>query len=281
MDYESGLAQAIDKIVEINEAGTVHEHPDGHSKVIVLPSGWSTKTLSEDRVAEFISASPTLKDVASFTSYVNQFKGPATQIFADPSQNVMTAVLDYHEPNKAARAAHMAVLSLQYAPEWLAWTGISGKETPQKPFAEFVEENQLFILEPDGATVLEMVRNLKVDMKVEFASKVDLKSGRIQLTYNEIEDAQTSAKGQVLTLPDHFELALGVYDGEPRTDKVDGHPIRVLIRTRFPEKTKLAFIAKLMDQPAIKKAAFSAVCQRVANDTGIKVLWGSPSATGR
>lgn len=281
MDYDNGLAQAIDKIVEINEAGKVIDHPNGHSKIVVLPSGWTSNCFAEDRVAEFISATPNLKDVASFTAYVNQFKGNATQIFADPTSDKLTAVLDYHTPGKADRTTHRAVLDLQFSQEWAAWTGISGKQVEQKQFAEFVEENQLYILEPDGATVLEMVRNLKVTTNVEFASKVDLKSGRIQLTYNELEDSKTSAKGEVMSLPDHFYLGLGVYEGEPRTDKVEGRPITVLLRTRFPEKTKLAFIAKLMDQPAIKKAAFSAVCQRVANDVGIKVLWGSPSATGR
>lgn len=270
----SGLSSAaIGQIVQLTDSR--HEHKsfpllDGGNGVLVPPGYKLEKLYNPDQLSIFITAAPVFNEAESFIRYVNTYKagGPATQIFASINDSKLTAILDYHKPSEPSSLRHTAVLKLRHSPEWERWTSFAERWQTQVNFAEFVEENLLYILEPEGAKLLEMVTNFTENRTVTFASKVNIRNGSIAMTYND-EDAGKET-GQV-SIPQKLTLALAVYDGEAKEQ------VSALVRTRV-ERGTLHLMIKLDQITELRRAAFKRINAAVGAATSIDVLQGTPSS---
>lgn len=160
-----------------------------------------------------------LLDYQSFIAYVCAHKEPGTHLFAvlTPAGGQFVAIIDYHEAvNGGAATAkpqwgeHIVVLDLQHSPEWLNWTGKSGRPMDQLTMANFLEENRLDIKVPDAATVIEIAHTFEATQGVQFKSAIRQQSGDRTLGYDVQTGAKAGQKGE-LSIPEKIGLCLPVF----------------------------------------------------------------------
>jgi uncharacterized protein YfdQ (DUF2303 family) len=196
------------ELVQIRPGGSVH------SLERLAPMPWRRR------------GTLTLETRDAFLTYLGLYRDPDTLVFAHRDGLTLTAIVDYHRAGGEGGARfgeHRAILKLKHSVEWIAWTAMHHKKSGQLEFAEFLEEHALEIVEPDGATVLEIATNLEAKREAQFASAVVLQNGAHRFTYDETIRG-SSRKGE-LDIPDKFTLALRPFEG--------GAPFRVEARFRY------------------------------------------------
>ncbi|MDX2265421.1 MAG: DUF2303 family protein [Hyphomicrobiales bacterium] len=280
MNFETETAPAapnIERIVELAVAGMgALDHPAG-GQFVVVPDGYRVEHLKpvDAPLPGYVAQGVRVDMQSSLIEYVKAFMDEDTRIFADVRTNKITAVVDYHSnggsgetagPNVPGRTAHRAVYDLPHSEEWKRWTGVDGRRIPQVEFAEFIEENLIDIIEPEGAAVLEAAKTLQAARSVSFRSALNLSNGNVQFTYSEEDDAKTGK--QLLTVPQKIRIAIPVYYGDPRTE------IDALFRYRI-EEGKLFFTLKMQRRAQILQEAFERKAAAIANDTGAPVIYGA------
>jgi len=235
------------------EGADVREISDEHSLKVTLP--------------RYIDQTVTLQTQESLIEYVNRFKTAETLLFADISKNSIRATLDYHAPDKAARVAHQAVLTLPFSEEWRLWTDISGKLRPQLEFARFVEENAADIRAPEPAELLEAVRDLQAHRKVNFIKAVRTSSENENFEFQ--DETKATTRGG-LELPTRFKLGLPVYFGEPDTE------LFAFLRWAIdPERGVLTLGIALHRTEHVRQAVFKQIVSRVEENTECAAVFGT------
>lgn len=223
-------------------------------------------------------ASASFADVESFLTYVEDFRTPTTRLFGhgltpNASAATVVAILDYHgegADGEASRCQHRATLVLSPNPTWMEWKVLDGKQMTQEYFAEFLEDHELDVTSPDGATLLETAKHLEAKKNVTFKSGINLTNGSVQFSYE--EETAGVGKGK-LTVPTEFTLSIPVFDrGEPAT-------LRAKLRYRIHEG-KLTFAFKLVAPREVVEAAFQQVLLKIEQGTGQQVLLGTVTTGG-
>jgi uncharacterized protein YfdQ (DUF2303 family) len=180
---------------------TVRGH-DGR-EFLVMPEGFTEKEVSDPYGLKpyrpnYIHQAVTLQAVDSLVEYVIRYRSEETLLFADIAGDKVVAIVDYHGAAtgdaKAGRAnfgEHRATTTLIRSEEWKLWSGISGKLMPQLEFARFVEENAADVVAPDGAELLEAVRDLQAHRKVNFIKAVRTSSDNENFEFTDETEART------------------------------------------------------------------------------------------
>lgn len=235
--------------------------PDGKTGIL-LPDGYHLEKLQEKHPTPTdIVGRIDLTETASFTQYVNRFKTNDTQLIADMDRTLIKATIDYHKSDGTpAKALPHAYLSIKLSDEWLAWSKINGQFMDQQSFAQFIEENSIDIIDPDGATLLEMVSHLKARKNVEFESGKNLQNGETQFVYRE-EIKGTAHKGEI-TIPDKIELLI------PILFKGVELEVQAFLRYRIDE-ARLMFKIDLHRPEHILSDAFDSVLEQISKTVGI------------
>lgn len=216
-----------------------------------------------------IRSEVTLHEAGAFSRYLNAFKDEDSIVFADRDGHKLLAILDYHRsgpPEQPRWGTHRASLVLRRTAAWVRWVTANGKRMDQVAFASHIEDNLPDIASPDGATLLEMVKNFEVKRAVAFSSAVRLDNGQVQFSYVE-EGAGTAQKGQ-LTIPDRFVLGLAPFEG------VEPYRIDARLRYRLAEGA-LALWYDLLRPEEYVKAAFESVVEFVEKQTNLGVYMGA------
>lgn len=217
-----------------------------------------------------------LYEVRSFVDYLKAHVDKAeTHIFGAASEKggSFTAVLDYHpRDSKLARTGeHMCQLALDVTPEWKRWLENDRKLLSQQQFAEFIEENLSDIVEPDGATILELSQLLQGKKEVSFKSGRNLRDGGITLQYVEdikLNGGGVNRKDDQMQLPDRFTIGLVPFVGG------DGVSIAARLRFRIGNDGAVSF-AYVLDRPyKVIEAGFSAARDRIESEIGLPVHLG-------
>ena len=121
------------------------------------------------------------------------------------------AHIDYHSKNNPRWAHHQAVLEIAQTEEFKTWFKNNNTFTGQLEFAQFIEDNLQDIVDPDGASMLEMCKTLEAKSGVGFTGKVSLQSGIMALNY---QDDSTVTSG-VIEVPEKFTLKVPIFLGMP------------------------------------------------------------------
>lgn len=233
----------------------------------VIPEGAAVEDLERLLPAPVRArAEVTAKSEATFSAYVNRFKGENTSIFADQQAFSLVGVIDYHGPTAAAWCDHRVSYSAPRSLEWQTWRTSSGKRMAQPDFAQFIEDNVVDIRSPAGADVLEVARSLQAKKAVEFVSAIRLADGSQQFTYNETVDG-SAAKG-TLKIPEEFKLGIPVFFGG------ESYEVTARLRYRIAEG-KLQMWYELYRPEHIEQDAFGHVCAGVAEATAITIWEGA------
>jgi uncharacterized protein YfdQ (DUF2303 family) len=226
-------------------------------------------------------ATASIYETVSFIDYVNRHKITGrTHIFGVATElgGGFTAILDYHneEPKGEITVApgeapgwgqHVAQLELATTPEWKRWVTNNNKSLSQEAFAEHIEDNQLDIVEPAAADILDMAQLLQGKKTVTFKAGKNLRNGTVQLEYSEQIDA--GRRDDAMVIPDRFKLGIIPFVG------AFGVEIEGRIRFRIGDGGKLTF-SYLLNRPyKVIEDAFKHTRHQIEAETGIKVMLGS------
>lgn len=203
----------------------------------------------------------------SFAAYVNKHKdAAASTIWADVERSAVTAVLNDHSTEVPGWGDHLAVLSLRLTPAWRRWVKRDGVIGSQAEFAEHIEDSLPDIVEPTGATMLELAQSFHAKGNVTFKSDQRLNSGAVALQYEETVEARAGERGQ-LTVPQKFVIGIAPFEG------MDLFRIDVRLRYRLREG-KLS-IGYVLDRPEdVQREAFGQVVDGIGEQTEIAVWQG-------
>lgn len=240
-------------------------HTVGNRQIAVIPPGYTVHDLEEyqDRPTR-MKEHHAFHDVESFIAYCGDFKYVFTsgesRLFGNKNNSTFTAVFDY-----TGWGDHSAKYVCPLSEEWQRWTSYSGKQTNQQQFAQFIEENLPDVIEPEGATMLEISRTLEAKKNVNFISNTRLRDSTVDFVFEEKVEA-TAQKGSI-KIPEKFKIRIPVYDaGEP-------HVIEAKLRYRL-DSGKLSIWYELNRPHKVLDAAFQAVRKAIETQLQVKALMG-------
>lgn len=272
-------------------ASAAAPHPlgdDGRYYVVTAPRGAEASVIDLEQQREWTRTRPrraagrfTVHDADSFVAYLARHDTAEAEVWADLGRQRLTAVLNAHgrtDPPERVDTAdppradgpeadtvagwqdHRLELDLRQTPEWQAWTALDTKLCEQAELAEHIEDHVDTIIEPTGATMLELVQHFHATTGVTFQSSKALSSGERQLTYRENVEASAGKTGQ-LTIPATFNLALAPFDG------LD--PYKVRARFRYRMTGGRLTIGYALNRPAdVLRAAFTDQLTAVEDNLG-------------
>lgn len=202
----------------------------------------------------------------SFIEYFNKFKGDASAIFADQSSRNVVGIIDYHGADPAFRE-HRVSYTAPLSEEWKRWKGGDGTKMGQEDFAFFMEENVTDVVDPPGADILEVSRNLKVKKHVEFEAETRLSDGSVQFTFSE-EVKNVTTKG-VIKVPEEFSIGVPIYFG--------GQKYKVVAKLRYRMAGgHLTMWYDLHRREYIEQDAFNGVVETIREGAGVTPYMGVP-----
>ena len=263
-DIQSAIAAGA----ALGDARTVPDTPGPAGFYTVVPENYKVESL-EDFMARplRIQQKVELHDAASFIAYVQEFGDhEISRIFFDQEHELFQVVIDYHGGNGVPGwCEHVAGFVARRSEEFKAWMAQNKKQMSQVDFAHFLEENLPDIVEPDGATLLEIALTFWAKKDVEFASGIRLQNGQIQFTYNEL--VRGAAQKGTLDMPEQFVLGIPIHVGGP------AYRIPVRFRWRLQEG-KAIFWYEIVRPHRYVEDALKEIRERVGQETGLDVLAG-------
>lgn len=240
---------------------------------LVTPDGMEHEKVGDPNMVskakpKFIRQSVTLQATESLGVYVNRYKGPTTLLFADVTQNAIAALIDYHGVvDDAEHVAHRATMVLPFSEEWNIWKGASGQLKPQLEFARFIEENGGDVVAPSGGEILDAMRDLQANRKVNFIKAVRTSSDNENFEYTDETEMKTRGGIEV---PTKFKLNIPVYFGEPATE------VYAFLRWKLDDG-KLTLGIVLHRAEHVRQAVFKQIVLAVGEATACPVVFGKAS----
>jgi hypothetical protein len=234
-------------------------------------------TINPDLPAD-VKAAETFATPLSLAQYVVMFKTATAILKASVSAFTVLAQLDYHEPVMNAegkvfdagcpgdkpvpqRNQHTATYKAELHPDFVKWRGKFGVLLGQVDYADFIEDMLHTIIAPEAADLLEALSDLKVHRSASFENKVDLRGGKIGLTFKE-EDSQ----GGRLSLPDTIILGIPIFLGTAALQ------ITLKLRYRLVDRAlKLFVVCPGIDM--IVRSEFERIAEEVREKTDTPLFY--------
>lgn len=242
---------------------------------IAIPNGFSIKS------AEGILSSPardrrivSVVDVDSFKTYLDIHKTERVAVHvnvlwptSDHKKELACGYCDDGNSSTTSWRDHEVRLSPVLSQDFEDWKTIDGEELSQLDLVRFLDKHLSNITKPEedntspsAAEVMTFVSNLSDVRRVEFKKSVNLDNGRVQLSYNEIDESGSSAN---ITIPKSFWVRLKPIVGHPAEYK-----IRVTLRYRIKDMTNLIFTLEMRDLQslleAIREEIIKDLCEKIA-----------------
>lgn len=277
------MAKAIDNITHPAELGAIlqaganlgaPQQVSGHKPYALVPkAGGGTDLQYLERQPavrpDYITAHPKFDDAGSLIAYFNRFKNPHATLFASIDAVQVVAAIDHHEADTTPRAgwnSHRATFTAKHSDEWKIWAGMHGKAMNQAQFAQFIEDNTIDIVRPDGATMLEVALSIEASKSGSFKSARRLDNGSMSFSYIEDVTATAGQKG-TLEIPKDFDVQLRPFIG------CEKHKVTARLRYRIDDG-QLRLWYELVRHEDVKRLAFDAIVAKIKDETGTTVLLG-------
>lgn len=286
----AGVAAVLGRREQMGQAITVGEDGEGRDFLLTRDATGNTR-VEEIKPLDFhgnLTAKPSrivqvveVETQDSLEAYVRDFKTASSRLFASISASTITAVLDYHQGRTDALASgvevvqrdamaadfgqNTAMLRLPFSEEWERWAAADGKLFDQQSFARTLHENRTEISEPDAATVIDAVRDLRAARNVTFTPEVSMTNNTESFSLSDTTDV--SRRTGSLDIPASFVLRLPVYFGGEVVQ------IEAALRTEVVEG-RLMLGIKLMRRENVRQAVFQRAVLAVTSATGVPVVYG-------
>ena len=185
---------------------------------IVIKEGETVRGLSDliPTTPDRIRTKVELDNVESFIAYLKEFKKPETRVFSNAHNSIhtFTALIDYHNPDKPSWITHKCILTLTETDEWEKWISKDNHPFSQLEFSLFIENNINEIINPDGATMLELALTLEASQDVKFRGKQNLQNGDTMLL-SDVNTEMKAGKDGTITIPKELTLNIIPFKGLP------------------------------------------------------------------
>ncbi len=247
--------------------GKPHKNPDPDGMhYAVVPEGYTLKQLPEADLPPRAAATVKLRDTASFIRYVNDQKLEESRIYASLEPASFLAVLDDFGGAVQAPAwrGFRAEFKVPPSREWLLWNKANRQHFSQLAFAEFLQDNLPDVRQPAGAALLEMALNFETAQAGHFVAAQRLQDGSHNLQWR----AENNYSGSV-KLPEFITLGIPVFENEEPSE------LQARLRYRLKEGVLSIWFELVRPHKALE-AAFRSAWARIAEETGVVVLLGSP-----
>jgi uncharacterized protein YfdQ (DUF2303 family) len=264
----SALTKAVSIGQQLADAKIMYVDAGKGLPFILRPDGMNLTPVDHlvperpDRIRQAV----TMRNVESFCEYVNRFKTPATVLFGtvvNGNGNFM-AVLDYHAPDAPDYHTHVCSLVMEQTEAFRAWSEYDGKQQAQLAFAEFIEDHLMDIVNPDGATMLEVAKAIVGSSESAFTGKVSLCNDGVTISYQE----NITANAGVLTVPETMEILVSPFFG--------CKPCIVKARFRYRvEKPRLTLGYKIIGRETLMREIIDRTSEQITDATELPVFGGS------
>ena len=233
--------------------------------VALIPKGREVQSLEQFRATpRDIRTTVRASDAESFIDYYERFSTDHSVIYCDIKAGIFQAHLDYHQPTHAANDCHLLTLAVEPTPEWTTWLGVDGHSLSQTEFAGHIEDNIDEIVDPDGATMLEIAQSLTATTKVNFTSGTRLTDGQAQISYVEEINGSAGPKGS-LKIPATITLGITPFRG--------ADPYALAARFRYRINHAELFMWYDLKRPEkVFEAAISDVAALIVTGTGCELM---------
>ncbi len=207
-DMNTIISQAVANA--ITAASVADFDPRMRNQFAVVPEGYELKSLEPHQDGpDSLMAQHTFDDVESLVVYLRNWATPTSMFKADADRRRIMAVIDYHESaDMPARCRHKVEFQARLHPVMALWLGACDRTMSQLKFGRFLEDRAKEVVEPDAASVMEMVMTFDAIKKVSFRSSQRLHDGRRQFHYVEENEARGG-----LTLPESFVVETPIFAG--------------------------------------------------------------------
>lgn len=214
----------------------------------------------------------TVFDAESFVLHLTKHNLPGeTEVWADIEARTITAVYNASSAIEAGHGDHRLVLQVRRTVAWLAWTKLNAKLLGQTEFAEHLEQRAQDVVEPDGASLLEIAQTFQANRSLAFESGRRLSDGNVKLQFAEETTAAAGSRGE-LSIPDRFILGISPFEGSP------GYRLQANLRWRI-QGPNLSLGYVLIDPEKVIEDAFAEIVNTVGTAIDGAVLFGRPSST--
>jgi hypothetical protein len=227
---------------------------------------------------EDVKASEIFVEPASLAQYAIMYRTPTAILKASLNAATVVALLDYHEPVYHAdgsefdsdkdggkpipqRNQHQATYKAEYHPDFIAWREKVGQQMGQVDFAEFIEDRLHTIAEPAAADLIDALTELKIHRAASFENKVDLRGGKIGLSFKE-EDSQ----GGKMQLPDKIVVVVPIFQG---TGAV---PLTFKLRYRLIERSLKLYVVCPGLQTIVRNE-FTSIAEGIQGKTDLPLFY--------
>lgn len=224
----------------------------------VVPDGYRLETEDLQERNEALEERPrritgevSLANVESFCAFVErEFVENTTVCFAHLFHNAFTTIFNYDAPGGVPGwGDRKAILSLKKTSNWKRRTSNNRVKMTQLKFADFLEANMDDIVEPDAASIIEMVSALKVKKKAEFHSIVDQNTGFTSLQYT--EDVKGEAIKGSVDFFGKFTIGLAPFYGS------DPYKVKCNLRFSVDDQNRLEVFFQMINEESVTEDAFN------------------------
>jgi uncharacterized protein YfdQ (DUF2303 family) len=214
-----------------------------------------------------------LHTLDAFARYVSVNDEAAASIYADITQSRFVAVIDDDTVEHPGWRAHRATLDLRQHPMFKHWLSKSGSFLPQAQFLEHIDYGRSCVVDPDQATLREVVSHLRGSKNTTWESGTVARDGTVQLAY--VETAAAQAKRGDAELPATIRLRLRPYLADETTIDIVAD-----LRYRIEEGAlHLGYV--LLEVDIALEELFGRLTQLIEAATGKHVLAGTaPTPAG-
>jgi uncharacterized protein YfdQ (DUF2303 family) len=266
---------------------------DRVATLAIVPNGMTVEDLSPyiDELRERPGrkkGEAQFSEIPSFIEHVNQFKTPASRLFASMGNVSLKAVFDYNTPGQSDWGEHRAAFTAPLSEQWKKWTARNDKpfET-QEEFAEFIEDRIIDLVEGDPGKsrkvqefiekahvtlgtpnqVMNLSRGLKVRINSTVANVVNTSSGESEFVFSE---EHKDATGNKLTVPGGFVIAIPVFEESTVLYLI---PVRLRYRVRGGS---VCWWYSMWQHQDVFRMAFREACEKASGETELPLFYGSP-----
>jgi uncharacterized protein YfdQ (DUF2303 family) len=274
MEYDASDVASIAQLAREGTAAEIVNAKNGRQLMLHNPGLAVVDVTSQHGLLssrpEYVKQTVNIQKTMSLVDYINRYKLTETTIFANINTDRIDAVIDYHgpgvDPSEADYLAHRTNMQLQKSEEWKLWVSIDKKLMGQLDFARFVEENASDIEAPSAGELLDTVRDLQANRKVNFTKAVRTASDNENFEFTVDNEAKTRGG---LEIPTKFLLRLPVYFGEP--------PVLLSAFLRWkidPEQGGLQLGISINRAEFVRQEEFQRIAREVSEATERPVIYG-------
>lgn len=218
-----------------------------------------------------------LRSPESFLAYLHQLGvhtggdwEEQTGYYGNPDDLTVTAVLN-DDGGLPGHGDYRAVLTYERTDEWRAWTDANNQLASATTFAEFIEDWRHTIVEPDAASIVDMIRSFKATRKVTWKDEIDDQNGDRSLQFT-TETTAGSTRAGTIPIPDLFVVEMPPFIG--------AEPVQLEARFKYQvDDGGARFGIKLVQPALVLRQAFEAELASLADQLpeGTPIMLGAPA----